>query len=94
MPVVDMLTASAETVEPGPGPAPCASVAESERILAWLERPATRLVRIDAVWACPARGAARWRPLLEQVDAGRHAPDPFGDDRLLRTRARPARASA
>ena len=52
------------------------------------------LVRIDAVWACPARGAARWRPLLEQVDAGRHAPDPFGDDRLLRTRARPARASA
>ena len=39
-----MLLATAETVRPGPGPVPGATAEETERILAWLERPETRLV--------------------------------------------------
>ena len=54
---------------------PAASAEETERILAWLEHPRTRLVRLDsgghstAGWASPARGAARWRGLLAQAEA-------------------------
>ena len=38
------IRATAETVLPGPGPVPAATAEETERILAWLERPETRLV--------------------------------------------------
>jgi DNA polymerase-3 subunit epsilon len=93
MPVVDALVAAAETVLPGPGPAPAASVEETERVIAWLERPETRLVRTTTGWVSPARGAGRWRTLLEQIDAGRQAADPFADRRRPRMESRPARAS-
>jgi DNA polymerase-3 subunit epsilon len=78
-PTLDVLLATAETVRPGPGPAPCASPEETERILAWLERPETRLVRVEAAtgWACPAAGAARWRPLLVLAESAvSHPIDP------------------
>ena len=39
---------------------------ETERILAWLERPDTRLVESSGGWASPARGAARFTDLLDQ----------------------------
>ncbi|HEV2089311.1 MAG TPA: DEDD exonuclease domain-containing protein [Cryptosporangiaceae bacterium] len=93
MPVVDALVGSAETVRPGPGPLAGARVEEPERVLAWLERPETRLVRLDAVWACPVRGAERWRELLDQIDAGRGTADPFGDRRRLAVHSRPARTA-
>ncbi|WP_322747409.1 MULTISPECIES: DEDD exonuclease domain-containing protein [unclassified Frankia] len=51
--------ASAETVRPGPGPTPCASAAETERIHHWLSGPGVRLVSVDGEWASPATGAAR-----------------------------------
>jgi len=66
---IDVLLATAETVRPGPGPTPCASAAETERILAWLEKPDTRLVRSSAGWASPATGAARFRDLLVRADS-------------------------
>jgi DNA polymerase-3 subunit epsilon len=66
---IEALLATAETVLPGPGPAPAASAEESERILAWLERAETRLVRVDTGWASPARGAGRWRALLARAEA-------------------------
>jgi DNA polymerase III subunit epsilon len=66
---LDALLATAETVRPGPGPVPCASPEETERILAWLERQETRLVQVDAGWASPARGAGRWRELLATAEA-------------------------
>jgi len=68
-PTLDTVLATAETVPPGPGPTPSASAEESERILAWLERPETRLVRAPVGWASPATGAARWRPLLVRAEA-------------------------
>jgi DNA polymerase III subunit epsilon len=67
-PVIDALVASAETVRPGPGPTPCASPEETERILAWLEREGTRLVHTSEGWALPATGASRFRSLLIQVE--------------------------
>jgi DNA polymerase-3 subunit epsilon len=66
------LLATAETVRPGPGPTPCASAAETERLLAWLERPEVRLVECDG-WAYPADGAARFAGLLEQAEAAPRA---------------------
>lgn len=78
-PTLEVLLATAETVTPGPGPTPCASAAETERILAWLERPETRLVRTDRGWACRVAGAERWRGLLEQAEAASSAADPFSE---------------
>jgi len=92
VPVVDAALATAETVLPGLGPTPCASAEETERVLAWLERPETRMVRSSGSWASPAAGAWRWRRLLEQLDAGSGGVDPFADRRRLRPVARPHRA--
>jgi DNA polymerase-3 subunit epsilon len=72
--VLDATLATAETVLPGAGPVPAADAAETERILAWLERPETRLVRISDSWASPAVSAGRWRTFLARIDAGtRHS---------------------
>jgi DNA polymerase-3 subunit epsilon len=65
---VDALLATAETVRRGPGPTPCASAEETERVLAWLERPETRLFRADVGWASPIDNAQRWRTLLVTVE--------------------------
>ena len=67
-PVIEALLATAETVRPGPGPTPCASAEETERILAWLERDGTRLVQTTHGWALPAAGASRFRTLLTKVE--------------------------
>lgn len=54
---VDALLASAETVEPGYGPAPAASVEETECLLRWLDSPGMRMVR--GSWHTRLDGAAR-----------------------------------
>jgi DNA polymerase-3 subunit epsilon len=68
-PTLDTLLATAETVRPGPGPVPCASPEETERVLSWLERPETRLVQMDSGWSSPVSGAARWGELLSTAEA-------------------------
>jgi DNA polymerase III subunit epsilon len=68
-PTLDMARATAETVRGGPGPVPAASAEETERILAWLERPDTRLVETSGDWVSPARGAARFIGLLTRAEA-------------------------
>jgi DNA polymerase-3 subunit epsilon len=93
-PYADALVATAETVEHGPGPIPCATAEETEKVLSWLERPDTRIVELAGAWACSSLGAERLRGLLDRVDAGRAAADPFADRRSLRPTAQPARASA
>jgi DNA polymerase-3 subunit epsilon len=67
-PTLDALRATAETVQPGPGPTPSATAEETERILAWLEHRETRLVEVSSGWASPIRGAARFRDLLQQAE--------------------------
>ncbi|TIC88693.1 DEDD exonuclease domain-containing protein [Nocardioides sp. GY 10113] len=54
---VEDLRASAETVPSGTKPP--ATAEESERILAWLERPGVRLVEVEGAWTCPVTGAGR-----------------------------------
>jgi DNA polymerase-3 subunit epsilon len=66
-----MLT-TAEAVSRQPGPTPCATAEETERILAWLERPEVRLVECPEGWVYPAAGAARYAELLQWVESGRN----------------------
>ncbi len=61
---IELMLTTAEPVRPAPGPTPCASAEESERILAWLERDDSRLIHVTDGWALPATGAARHRALL------------------------------
>jgi DNA polymerase-3 subunit epsilon len=68
-PTLDAARATAETVLPGPGPVPAATAEETERILAWLERPDTRLVETSGDWVSPARGAGRFSSLLTRAEA-------------------------
>jgi DNA polymerase-3 subunit epsilon len=94
------LMATAETVRPGPGPTPCASAEESERVLAWLERPDVRLVECSAGWSYPAAGAARFADLLELAETGGRTADPLGEQEsgrglgLRRRRSRNGRERA
>ncbi len=71
MPVVALLTASAETVMPLPGPLPGASAEETTTLLRWVEGPGTRLVHSTAPWLSPARGAGRWRPFMATAGLAR-----------------------
>lgn len=87
-PHADALVATAEQVEPGPGPLPCAGAEEVERVLAWLETPGTRLVELEGTWASPAFGAGGPR---RRLDAATEADVvPFADRRPLLTSSRPA----
>jgi len=82
--VLAALMATAETVRPGPGPTPCASAEESERVLSWLERPEVRLVECPTGWAYPVSGAARFAELLATVDAAGRAGVPGDADQERR----------
>jgi DNA polymerase-3 subunit epsilon len=76
-PTLEALLATAETVRPGPGPVPCASPEETERILSWLEARDTRLVSTSDGWWLPARGAGRWRRLLQTAEAASTHPNVY-----------------
>jgi DNA polymerase III subunit epsilon len=81
------ILATAETVRPGPGPTPCASAEESERVLSWLERDDVRLVECPG-WTYPAAGAARFSDLLAKVEIAPSAADPLGDREVAPSRIR------
>jgi DNA polymerase-3 subunit epsilon len=75
--VLEVVRATAETVTGGGGPVPCATAEETDRVLAWLARPDTRLVEMSAGWCSPVGSAARFADLLaraEQAPSG-HLPD-------------------
>ncbi|MEY8040781.1 DEDD exonuclease domain-containing protein [Saccharopolyspora cebuensis] len=74
MPVVDLLTASAETVLPGAGPLHGASADEAAVLHRWLTTGGTRLVRCREPWTEPAGAAGSWREWLDKAVAGR---DPY-----------------
>ncbi|SNY32974.1 DNA polymerase-3 subunit epsilon [Paractinoplanes atraurantiacus] len=74
-PTLDAARMTAETVLPGPGPVPAATAEETERILAWLERPDTRLVETSGDWVSPVRGAARFTDLLNRAEAAASGKD-------------------
>ncbi|HZN18458.1 MAG TPA: DEDD exonuclease domain-containing protein [Micromonosporaceae bacterium] len=70
---IDVLLATAETVRPeldlpGPGVVGGATCQETERVLAWLERPETRLVRVSDGWASAVTGPGRFLDLLARAE--------------------------
>ena len=69
-PHVHALIATAETIDPSPGPVPAASAEETECLLRWLEGDGVRLILASEPWASPARGARGWQ---RWVDAARQA---------------------
>ena len=91
---VDHLRASAETVIPGLGPTPAASVEETERILRWLEQPGVRLARVTGEWSCPVRGAARHLAIHDAAETSRLALVPFDEQGLARPEHQPRAAIA
>ncbi|WP_066589073.1 DEDD exonuclease domain-containing protein [Cellulomonas timonensis] len=56
-PAIHALRLTGEQVQPPVPPAPAAHPEEADLILGWLESPGVRLVRVEAEWACPVRGA-------------------------------------
>lgn len=64
-PYFEALAASAESVEPVPGPAPSASAEETEKVLGWLESAGVRLVAVDGEWTCPVHGAGEARAAMD-----------------------------
>ncbi len=68
---VEQLRAGAETVRTAPGPAPAATVEETEKILAWLEQPGIRLVDVLGEWVCPVAGATKELAVHERVRRSR-----------------------
>ncbi len=88
---VEQLRAAAETVRPGPGPAPAATTEESEKILRWLESAGVRLVHVDGEWTCPAGGAGGHLALHDAVDASRDTLVHFDDRRPIRPLHQPVR---
>ncbi|MDN5760375.1 MAG: DEDD exonuclease domain-containing protein, partial [Tomitella sp.] len=71
MRVVDLLTASAETILPGDGPLRGAVADEITIVSRWLTRPGTRIVQASRGYALPHPGAGRWREWAERARAGR-----------------------
>jgi DNA polymerase-3 subunit epsilon len=64
---VDALLATAETVEPGFGPAPAATVEETETLLRWLASPGLRMVR--GAWHTSLESGARHLAPFEEAGA-------------------------
>jgi DNA polymerase-3 subunit epsilon len=87
-PYVDALLATAQRVEPAPGPTPCATAEEMECVLRWLDQPGVRLVEVDGEWTCPVDGAERHREWLATAYDGA---EPLRDRRGLRPMHQPAR---
>jgi DNA polymerase-3 subunit epsilon len=77
------LLAGAETVPRRPGPTPCATAEETERILAWLEQPEVRLVECPQGWAFPTKSAARYADVLNRVESARQFAQK--DSRIVRS---------
>ena len=88
---VDQLRTGADTVVTGPGPAPAATVEETETILRWLESQGVRLVHVRGEWTSPVGGAGKHLRRLDVVAAAWGQLVPFHERRPLRTEHRPVR---
>ncbi len=80
MPYVDMLRHTAEVVT-APSPLAAgtsASIEETEKLLAWLEDPEVRLVRVEGEWVCPCPTVAGRR---SEVMDGSRLPEVMDESR-------------
>ena len=88
---VAQLRAGADTVVPGPGPAPATTAEESEKILRWLESEGVRLVHVEGEWSCPVGGATKHLRVHDAVEESRVALVPFDERRSVSTVHQPVR---
>lgn len=90
-PYVQALVATAETVQPGPMPTPCATAEEMDCVLRWLAQPGCRLVEVDRPWTSPAFGAGGLSSAVDGWYDGQAAIRPADEPRPgLRPASRPA----
>jgi DNA polymerase III subunit epsilon len=80
MPVVEAITAGAETVRPAPGPLRGAPAEEIGLLARWLDGDGVRIVRTTHGWAEPVRGAGRRSAWAELARQARAASDPVPDE--------------
>lgn len=73
--IADEATRLAETVLPGRHGLPAGSVAEAERIAAWLERPGVRLIEISGEWSMPLHAGINAADLPRLALANEQAAD-------------------
>lgn len=71
IPVLDALTAAAETVVVDPVTGLAASLEETLTLLAFLEQPGVRIARSSAGWTSPVTAAGRWRDLANRAALAR-----------------------
>jgi DNA polymerase-3 subunit epsilon len=60
MPVIDAISAAAQTILPAAAPLGGALVEEVGLIMRWLGQPGVRIVAAEPGWASPVGGAGRW----------------------------------
>lgn len=82
MPVVDALTAAAQSVLPGPGPLGGALVEETALIARWLGQAGVRIVRADAGYCSPVAAAGRWAHWAATARSARLAAEQLSASRL------------
>ncbi|WP_418276652.1 DEDD exonuclease domain-containing protein [Isoptericola jiangsuensis] len=75
-PLIHSLLATAEVVEAPNAPAPACHPEEAEIVLAWLDAPDVRLVRVSDPWTCPVRSAVGRTDLRYVADSVAHAVTP------------------
>lgn len=80
MPVVDALTAAAQTVLPDPAPLGGALVEETALIARWLTTPGVRIVRCEPGYATPIGAAGRWLGWADTARSARLAAEQTGAD--------------
>lgn len=79
MPVVDALTAAAQSVLPTAGPLGGALVEETALIARWLGQPGVRIVRTDTGYCSPATAAGRWAAWAATARSARLAAEQLRD---------------
>lgn len=83
MPVVDALTAGAQTVLPEAAPLGGALVEETALISRWLATPGVRIVRCESGYATPIGAAGRWREWAATARSARVAAEQAERSELL-----------
>ncbi|MCV7150712.1 DEDD exonuclease domain-containing protein [Mycobacterium pyrenivorans] len=84
MPVVDALSACAQSVLPTAEPLGGALVEETALLTRWLAQPGVRIVRTDAGYCSPLGAAGRWSHWAASARSARLAADQLTDSELLR----------
>lgn len=83
MPVVDALTAGAQTVLPDAAPLGGALVEETALVARWLGQPGVRIVRCDPGYSTPIGAAGRWQTWAETARSARLAAEQTSPSELL-----------